>query len=133
MNQSRKWKKIFFLCAVCTFCLFSSGCIYVIAGGIGVVGGYAISPDAVEGESATSYDAAWDSATEILGIMGNINSKDYKLGTIIATVDGSTVTMDVSQVSSDEIRLRVKARKNMLPNIKLAQDIFVKVKKRINE
>jgi len=133
MSQVKKTKNIFLLFAVCTFCLFASGCIYVIAGGVGALGGYAISPDTVEGESTTSYDTAWDSAIEVLGIMGTVTSKDYKQGTIVATVDGSKVTMDVSQVSSDEVRLRIKARKNMLPNIKIAQDIFVKVKKRIKE
>ncbi len=132
MDQVRK-KNIFLLLAVSAFCLFSSGCIYVLAGGLGAVGGYAISPDTVEGESESSYDAAWDSAVDILGIMGTVNAKDYKAGTIDATVDGSKVNMDISQISSSDVRLRVKARKNMLPNIKVAQDVFVKVKKKIKE
>lgn len=133
MNQTWKKKNIFLLLTICVFCLCASGCIYVLAGGVGALGGYAISPDTVEGESEASYDTAWDSATEVLGIMGTVNSKNYKLGTIDATVDGSKVTMDVSQVSSSDVRLRIKARKNMLPNIKVAQDVFVKVKKRIKE
>lgn len=133
MNQAWKKKNIFSLLVICVFCCCASGCIYVLAGGVGALGGYAISPDTVEGESESSYDTAWDSATEVLGIMGTVNSKNYKLGTIDATVDGSKVTMDVSQVSSSDVRLRIKARKNMLPNIKVAQDVFVKVKKRIKE
>lgn len=132
MGQVRK-KNIFLLFAVGAFCLLSSGCIYVIAGGVGALGGYAISPDTVEGESEASYDTAWDSAVEVLEIMGTVSSKDYKAGTIDATVDGSKVSMDISQISSSDVRLRVKARKNMLPNIKVAQDVFVKVKKKIKE
>lgn len=133
MNQRIKVKNIFLLGAVCAFCFFASSCIYVIAGGVGALGGYAISPDTVEGEAEVDYDTAWDSSTEILSIMGVVNSKDYKLGNIDATVGGSKITVDLSQVSSKEVRLRVKARKNMLPDIKVAQDVFVKIKNRTKE
>jgi hypothetical protein len=133
MDKTMKTKNVFFVLAICAFCCFASSCIYVIAGGVGALGGYAVSPDTVEGESDTSYDTAWDSATEVLSIMGTVNTKDYKLGNIVATIDGSKVTVDVSQISSEAVRFRVKARKNMLPNIKVAQDVFVKIKKRIKE
>jgi len=113
--------------------LTASGCIYAIAGGLGALGGYAISPDTVEGDSELDYDTLWDSAVEIVGIMGLIQTKDYKLGTIKATISGAVVTIDVAQISSAEVRMRVKARKNMLPNIKIAQDIFVKIKNRARQ
>ena len=110
------------------FLLTSSGCIYAVAGGLGALGGYAVSPDTVERDSKLDYDTLWDSAVEIVGIMGLIRTKDYKLGNIKASISGAAVTIDLAQISSSEVRMRIKARKNMLPNIKIAQDIFVKIK-----
>ncbi|MCX5682013.1 MAG: hypothetical protein NT079_07100 [Candidatus Omnitrophica bacterium] len=133
MNRIIKTKNIFLLLVVCVFCFLTSSCVYFIAGGVGALGGYAISPDTVEGDTEVDYNAAWDSATEVVGIMGTIGTKDYKLGKIDAVISGAKVTVDLSQISSTEVRLRVKARKNMLPDIKLAQDIFVKIKKKIKE
>ena len=125
-----KPKSLFFLAAVCAVSLLTSSCIYLVAGGVGALGGYAISPDTVEGETESDYDTLWDSASEVLSIMGTVYTKDYKLGTLSGSVSGAKVVVDLSQVSSDEVRLRVKARKNMLPNIKIAQDVFVKIKNR---
>jgi hypothetical protein len=130
MKQKTKTKNFFLIVVIGIFCLSTSGCIYVVAGGIGALGGYAVSPDTVEGEAEVDYDTLWDAATEVLSIMGTVNTKDYKLGTIDGSVSGSRVTVDLSQISSNEVRLRVKARKNMLPNIEIAQDIFVKIKNR---
>lgn len=133
MNKMVEGRSIFLLSVICVFCFLASGCVYVIAGGVGVLGGYAMSPDTVEGETESDYDTLWDAATEILSIMGTVNTKDYKLGTVDGTVSGARVTIDLSQVSSSEVRLRVKARKNMLPDIKSAQDIFVKIKNRAKQ
>ena len=121
-------KNVFWVTLVLVFSLTASGCIPVIAGGLGALGGYSISPDTVEGDSELDYDTLWDSAVEIVGIMGLIRTKDYKLGNIKASISGAAVTIDLAQISSSEVRMRIKARKNMLPNIKIAQDIFVKIK-----
>ena len=123
-----KQKNIFLIAFALLISLSTSSCIYFIAGGVGALGGYAISPDTVEGDSELDYDTLWDSAIEITSIMGIIHTKDYKLGTLQATVSGAAITVDISQISSNEVRMRVKARKNMLPNIKIAQDVFVKIK-----
>jgi len=108
-----------------------NGCIYAIVGGIGVLGGYAISPDTVEGETQIEYDTLWDAAVEIVSIMGTIKTKDYKLGQIEAKVAGASVWVDLSQISSSWVRMRVKARKNMLPSMKTAQSVWGKIKNRV--
>ncbi len=123
-------KNMFLVVLMLIFSLSTSGCVYVIAGGLGALGGYAISPDTVEGDEEVDYDTLWDSAVEVVGIMGLIQTKDYKLGNIEAKINGASVIIDIAQISSSEVRMRVKARKNMLPNIKIAQDVFVKIKNR---
>lgn len=133
MVQAMKIKKFLFVVILCFLCAGAAGCIYFVAGGVGALGGYAISPDTVEGESESDYDTLWDSANEVMGIMGTVNRKDYKMGTIDGTVSGARINIDMSQISSNEVRLRVKARKNMLPNIKIAQDVFVKIKNRARQ
>lgn len=130
MKQKRGAKNFVLFMIVGLCCLAASGCVYVVAGGVGALGGYALSNDTFEGETDVDYDTLWDASGDVLSIMGNVNKKDYKLGVLEATVNGSKVNVDLSQVSSDEVRLRVKARKNMLPNSKLAQDIFVKIRNR---
>ncbi len=133
MGRGIKAGKIFFFIMACVGCLLSSGCVYLVAGGVGALGGYAISRDTVEGEAEVDYDTIWDAATEVMGIMGDVKRKDYKLGTLDATVNGARVNVDMSQISSREVRLRVKARKNMLPSIEIAQDVFMKIKNRASQ
>jgi len=128
MNQKIKAKSIFLLAIIGIVCIATTSCIYVIAGGVGALGGYAVSPDTVEGEADVDYDTLWDAATQVVSIMGAVQTKDYKMGSLSGVVNGAKVTIDLSQISSNSVRLRVKARKNMLPDIKAAQDIFVKIK-----
>ncbi|MFA6379434.1 MAG: hypothetical protein WCX16_06635 [Candidatus Omnitrophota bacterium] len=128
MKQRIKAKNFFLIVCVCILSLLTSSCIYFVAGGVGALGGYAVSPDTVEGEAQADYDTLWDASTQVVSIMGTVQTKDYKLGTLQGLVNGAKITIDLSQISSNDVRLRVKARKNMLPNIKMAQDIFVKIK-----
>ena len=130
----KRYRNIFILIS---FLLFSSvamtGCVYVIVGGLAALGGYAISPDTVEGETQIDYDTLWDTTIEIVSVMGNIQSQDYKIGQIEAVVNGAHVWIDLSQMSSSWVRMRVKARKNMLPHIKTAQNVWIKIKTRVTE
>jgi len=128
VRKNIKAQSVLFVIIVGMVSMVTTSCIYVIAGGVGALGGYAVSPDAVEGEADADYDTLWDAATQVLSIMGTVQAKDYKMGSLEGVINGAKVTVDLSQISSNSVRLRVKARKNMLPNIKVAQDIFVKIK-----
>jgi len=106
----------------------TNGCIYVVVGGLGALGGYVASPDTVEGlVSSTSFDTVWDAAIEIVSIMGIIEEQNESGGVILAKIQGAKVTLMVYNLSASTIKLSVKARKALLPKIKLAQDIYVKV------
>lgn len=108
--------------------LSTSGCFYLVIGGVGALGGYAISPDTVEGTVGgdTAQDV-WQAAVDVISIMGIIEEKNEISGVLIAKVQGVYVTVTVAEPLADSVKLRVKARKGMMPKIKLAQDIYTKI------
>lgn len=117
-----------FTAVLVSLMLTSSGCFYLVVGGVGALGGYAISPDTVEGnvEGRNSQDM-WQAAVQVVSIMGIIQEKNEISGVVIAKIEGTQVTVSVSEPITDTVKLRVKARKGMMPKVKLAQDIYTKI------
>jgi len=110
-----------------------SGCVYLIVGGVGVLGGYIVSPDTVEGITENDADVVFDAASEIIGVMGLIQEQSQETGTILASVSGAEVTVVITPLSDSAVKLSVKARKRFFPKISVAQDVFVKVMSHLNE
>lgn len=112
-----------------TFILVNtSGCAPLIIGSaVGAVGGYAISKDTIEGETDKSYNSLWDSALMVSRIRGQIKYEDRAKGYIELEAESSNVYIRLIRLTNATTRLRVKARKYHLPNLTLAQDIFVKI------
>ncbi len=122
-------KKIIFPVLLLTALAASAcGCIPLIVGaGVGVVGGYVISPDTVEGQVNRALNEAWDSAKEILGIMGQIVQENSSGSEITAMVSGTKVTVTLSAINVSTTKLTVKARKSFMPKIDVAQDVYTKI------
>lgn len=116
------------LLAVCL-----NGCIYLAIGGVGALGGYIVSPDTVEGLAESDTGQVWDTAVEVVSIMGLVESKNEAGGVLKARISGAGVTVVIMKMSSSAVKLSVKARKHYLPKISLAQDVFVKIMSRVNE
>jgi len=125
-------EKIVMLFTVCSL-VFNSGCIYLVVGGIGAVGGYIVSPDTVEGITGIDIAIVWDTAVETISVMGLIDEKEEASGVILASVHGAKVTITMIALSQSTTKLTVKARKSFLPRISLAQDLFVKIMNRVEE
>lgn len=121
----------FSLAAISVICLLISGCVPLIIGGVGVLGGYAISRDTIAAESSRNAEDIWRSAKEVLPVMGIIKSIDEDTKTIEANIYSSVVIVRVEKITEATNRLKVKARKFMMPNIGLAQKIFVKIMQRL--
>lgn len=116
------------LSAVSLVCVLAcSGCVYLIVGGIGALGGYVISPDTIEGISQHDKDEVWGAAEEIVSVMGIIESQDQATGVLLAKIDKASITITVESLSTTATQLRVKARKYHLPRISIAQEIYVKI------
>ena len=108
----------------------SSGCVYLVIGGVGALGGYAISPDTVEGIiGGRDLDEVWHAAVEVVSVMGVIEERNDAGGMLIAKVQGNRVTVTVMQISDQTIKLRIKARKAFLPRIRTSQDVYMKIEK----
>ena len=104
-----------------------SGCVFLIISGIGAVGGYAISRDTIQGEYDANYNRAWKYALETCSYQGIIISKDTTRGVIEAEVEQAKVKVEITQLTADVIRLKVKARKGIFPRIGIAERIFMRI------
>jgi hypothetical protein len=59
--------------------------------------------------------------------MGAINLEDKRNGILEGNVENSKVKILLERVSPTTVKLTVKARKNLLPNIDLANKIYNKI------
>jgi hypothetical protein len=130
MKYSAKYLQILFAAFLC---IFSSGCIFLVIGGAGVVGGYAISRDTFEGVSSKSQEELLASAHKVLSIMGTIMDERPKDGEIVARVYGNHVTVEVIQINLTTSKLRVKARNAIFPRIGIAQEVYTKIMNQLEQ
>lgn len=99
----------------------------MVIGGLGAVGGYAVSSDTIEG--VLSYDQldTWDATKEVVSIMGVIEEDSEESGVVIAKINGAKVTINIISLTDENTKIRIKARKALLPKISTAQDVYVKI------
>ena len=110
-----------------------SGCVWLVVGGVGALGGYVISPDTVEGVASHSSEELFASAVKVVGIMGHIQAKNKTAGEISAQIAGAEVQVTVVAMNTQTARVRVKARKFFLPKIQTAQDVYIKIIEQLQE
>ena len=113
--------------------MFSSGCWFLVIGGVGAVGGYAVTRDTFEGVSSKGQEELLAAAHKVLSIMGTISDERPKDGEIVATVYGNHVIVDIVQINLTTSKLRVKARKDLLPSIGVAQEIYTKIMNQLEQ
>ncbi len=104
-----------------------SGCIFVIAGSLGAVGGYAITRDTIQGEYDAKYSDAWSSTLNVCNMFGTLSTKDQSKGTVEALIDKAKVKVEITQLTPEAIRVKVKARKGIFPRLGTAEKVFVKI------
>jgi hypothetical protein len=124
-------KKIISILILPLFFAFS-GCILLLAGGA-ATGGYALSKDSAEGILDYSYDRTWDSMYQVFKQDGIIKLQDKTHGRLEALVGGIDMKVQVDRIGKDSTRLKIEARKNLLPKAKQAEDEFVKVMNRLKK
>ena len=113
-----------FLCLFCSFVWNS--CSFLVIGAAGVAGGYAVSPDGIEGISEKSYDQIWQAARNVFEQQGSIELSDKEHGEMKAKIGGSTVNFKLEQATKHSVVARVQARKlsRMFPDMNLARRIY---------
>jgi hypothetical protein len=122
-----KANRIVILSSLSALLMGVSGCIFLVAGTLGAIGGYAISRDTIQGDYDVTYAEAWDAATEVSTQLGTVLAKDKGAGTVDAEVEGAKVHVQVSQLTSRTSRLKVKARKGAFPRMGTAERVFTKI------
>lgn len=112
-----------------TYLLISiCGCAPLIIGAAaGGLGAYAVSRDTVQGDTDKCYEALWDSALNVAKSRGLIQQENAASGYIELGLESSKVWIKLIRMTQATTRLKVSARKYHLPNMKLAEDIFVKI------
>lgn len=107
-----------------------SGCALLLVGG-GAAGGYAVSKDSVEGIVDDSKEKVWDVAVKVLEDDGVIKSTDKPAGKIEAEVDDINVDVEITQETKSATKLKISARKYLMPKVKKAQDLYTKMLKKL--
>lgn len=121
-------KKLIFLLIFVPFVLTNIyGCWFLVGGAVGAAGAYIVSKDTVQGHTDKSYDSLWDAALTVSRYRGVIKQEDYSRGYIQLESDANRIYIRLIRLTQATTTLRVKARKHRLPNLSLAQDIFVKI------
>jgi len=111
-----------------------NSCIYLVVGGVGAVGGYVVSPDTVEGIiTGYSFDEVWQAAGEVVSIMGVINEESEGTGVMLTKIQGAKTTITVYRMSDTAMKVNVKARKFIFPSIGVAQDVYIKITKYLDD
>ncbi len=127
-------RKSFFPLILSVFLAVSlAGCVPMVLVAAGAVGGYAISSDTFEGTSSKGQDELWDATGHVTSIMGTIKESDRKKGEINATINGARVTIDIIPVNLTTTKLRIKARKGLFPRIAIAQDVYTKIMRQLEQ
>ena len=119
-------KKIFLTCLVLGSLMTAYGCAAILIGA-GVAGGVAISEDTAKLEVDTSYGRAWKITYDTIKSMGAVNSQDKDSGKIEANVQDTKIEAKVIPLTPQAVRIEIKARKNLLPNMDLAMRIVNRI------
>jgi hypothetical protein len=121
-------KKLIFYSCIATFIISNLyGCWFLIGGAVGAAGAYVISKDTVQGATDKPYDKLWGAAVKISRVRGTVTEEDRQRGYIDLEADSSRVKIRLIRLTSSTTRLRVAARKYHLPNLDLAQDLYVRI------
>ena len=122
-------KKIFSLALLVLAAVNISGCIPLIIGAtVGGVSMYAVGKDTIVGDTDKPYESLWDAALKVSRIRGTIKSEDSVRGYLEVEAESSKAWIRFVRLTRAATRVRVSARNKFhLPNLSLAQDIFVKI------
>jgi len=122
----KKW--ILSFCAMPLIAVCLAGCIPLIIGGaVGALGGYAISKDTIQADTDKPYDSLWDAAETLAKLRGSVKKTNPVSGYLELQIEASKVYMRLIRMTPTVTRIRISARKYHLPNLDLAQDLFVKL------
>jgi len=120
-------KKAAFLFVLLATAVNLTGCWFIVGGAAGAAGAYVMGQDYLEGNTDRPYESLWNAAMTVARIRGRIQQEDITGGYIEVAVDSTLVKIRLTRVSQATTKVKVAARKHHLPNLKIAQEIFIKI------
>ena len=106
------------------------GCAPVLIA-TGAVAGYAVSRDSVIVDMDHPWDRAWGAARQELSERGRIKRENPKRGRLDARIEEADVVVALKQLTPSTVRVIVRARKNLLPKVDVAQRVALGIQKRV--
>jgi len=103
------------------------GCVPLIIGA-GIVTGYALSGDSASGNVKSEYRILWDVCLDQLETAkAEILLANESKGVIKALVSENRLVISIDTVDPENQRVKISARKYLLPKPQFAQKFFFKV------
>ncbi len=107
------------------------GCVPLIVGG-GILTGYVLSNDSASGNLKVAYRDLWDTCIDKLQGDGvEIRGVNESKGRIKARMGDVKLTVSIDSIDQNVQRLKVSARKYLLPKPQVAQEIFFRIVKEL--
>lgn len=108
--------------------LLTGGCVPILIGTGGAATGYVLSNDAAAGDVKTEYRILWDLCVDKLKDMdAEITGANESKGIIKAKISDTAVTFIINSLDSKTQKLKIAARKYLLPKPLFAQKIYLKI------
>ena len=120
--------KVYLVLALVT--LTFSGCAPVLLATAGAVVGYAVSRDSVTMDLDRPRDQVWGACLEETKRQGNLKREDRLRGRIDARIRETDVTLTLEQLTPSTVRVVIRARKHLLPQVDVAQRLGVAIARR---
>ncbi len=110
---------------------FLWGCVPLFIG-VGALGGYAISKDTLEAKVEIPFSKLCRISLRTLEDMGvKIEEKDLSAGRIKGILGPSSIRIYIDSLTEHAQRIRVSSRRALLPNLKLANEVMVKILEKV--
>ena len=107
-----------------------SGCAPIFLATAGAVVGYAVSRDSVTVDLDRPLDRVWSACLEESKHQGTVKRQDQARGRIDAHIRGVDVVVTVDSLTPSTVRVVIRARKNLLPQVDIAQRLGVAIARR---
>lgn len=95
--------------------------------GIGAVGTYAVGRDTIQTDTEKPMEMLWEAALAVARDYGAVTKEDMPRGILDLRIGPNKAWVRIIRMTRTINRLKVSARAYHLPNIALAQDIFIKI------
>ena len=108
-----------------------AGCAPMLLATAGAVAGYAVSKDSVTLDMDRSWNQVWAACLEEVRYLGGrIKKEDGKDGRLDAQIKKTDVVVTLEQLTHSTVRVVIRARRNLLPQVEIAQRLGVGIAQR---